>query len=348
MAVETYIFGRLQDGTEVPAYKLTNGNGTTLEVLPYGCRVIKLLVPDKNGNLGDVVLGHKTLPEYFGGNYQGSFVGRYANRIGKAEFPLNGKTYHLSKNDGNNTLHGGPGGYHQVLWDVKHTEDGDEPSIIFSYTSPDGDEGYPGKLCMTVTYRLTLQNELVMLYHAESDSETVFNPTNHSFFNLSGDFGKTIYDTELTIHAAETTAVSDDLIPTGELLSLAGTPLDFSVPKKLGVDMCSEAHTVKINGGFDHNYCVPGSGCRLMAEAYEPESGRVMAVYSDMPGIQLYTFNSVSGLANKDGSEMKPHTAFCLETQFYPDSPNHPAFPFQTLKPGEQFESKTVYQFSCR
>lgn len=348
MSVEKTIFGALPDGREAALYTLKNAGGMTLVTTPYGCRIIQLLVPDKQGSLGDVVLGHRTLEEYFGSNYQGTFVGRYANRIGGASFELNGKTYTLAKNDGNNTLHGGPGGYHQVLWTAE-TQDGEEPSITFTHESPDGDEGYPGNLKLKVTYTLKKDNTLSLRYDAVCDQETPFNPTNHSFFNLSGDPQKDVLGTYLTINAKESTAVSDDLIPTGEIVSVLGGPLDFTSPKKLGDNMFADDHLIQLCGGFDHNFCVEGQGFRKFAQAYEPESGRVMEVWSDLPGVQLYTFNKPDeGLVGKDGSPMKPHSALCLETQFYPDSVHHGNFPFQYLQPGQPFSTVTEYRFSVK
>lgn len=348
MSIEKKPFGQLPDGKAADLYILKNQSGATLQVTPYGCRVISLLMPDKNGVLGDVVLGHRTLPEYFCANYQGTFVGRYANRIGGASFTLNGKEYPLAKNDGENTLHGGPGGYHQVLWKVEETVNGDEPSILFSHFSPDGDEGYPGNLSMTVRYTLTQDNQVVMEYTGTCDQETPFNPTNHSFFNLSGNHQKDVLDTVLSIAASQVTEVSDDLIPTGKLLPVAGTPLDFTQEKSLGKDMFAQDHLIQLCQGFDHNFCVDGTGFRKIAQAYELESGRVMEVYSDLPGVQLYTFNTVDGLIGKDGMPMLPHTAFCLETQFYPDSVHHENFPFSYLTPNQTFQTKTVYKFSVK
>lgn len=347
MACKTEVFGNLPDGREAKLYTLQNKNGMTLVATDYGCRIVKLLVKDKDGQLGDVVLGHRTLPEYFGANYQGAMVGRYANRIGKAAFSHKGKAYTLSKNDGENTLHGGPGGYHQALF-CAQVKEGDEPSITFSLHSPDGDEGYPGNLDLTVTYTLTARDELQIDYTGLCDQETPFNPTNHSFFNLSGDPQKDVLGTYLTICAKETTPVSDDLIPDGTVASVLGGPLDFTSPKKLGDDMFASDHMIQLNGGFDHNFCVEGQGFRKFAEAWEPCSGRVMEVFSDLPGVQLYTFNKVEGLTGKDGKPMQPHTAFCLETQFYPDSVNHGNFPFQYLQPGAPFATRTVYRFSVK
>lgn len=348
MSISRTTFGTLPDGREVSLYTLENRNGMALEVTDYGCRIHRLLVADRSGRPGDVVLGHRTLPEYFGANFQGALVGRYANRIGGAAFRLEGKTFSLAKNDGENSLHGGPGGYHQVLWQVE-TTGGDEPAITFTHTSPDGDEGYPGRLDMTVTYTVTGDNSLSIEYTGTADRATPFNLTNHSFFNLTGDPQGKIFDTTLQINADNVTAVTDDLIPTGQLLPVAGGPLDFTAPKPLGRDMFADDHLMQVCGGYDHNFCVGGEGFRKFAEAYEPVSGRVMEVWSDLPGVQLYTFNKVTApLVGKDGAPMQPHTAFCLETQFYPDSPNQPAFPSPFLTPDKPFTTKTVYRFSTR
>lgn len=346
MSIEKKTFGTLPGGGEASLYTLQNGTGTTLEVTDYGCRIHRLLVEDRSGKAGDVVLGHRTLPEYFGANYQGALVGRYANRIGKAVFHLEGKEYLLAKNDGENSLHGGPGGYHQVLWQAE-TADGEEPSVTFTHTSPDGDEGYPGTLEMAVTYTVTKAGGLSIEYKGTADKPTPFNLTNHSFFNLTGDPQAKIFDITLQVNADCVTAVADDLIPTGELLPVAGGHLDFTAPKPLGQDMFSRDHLMQVCGGYDHNFCVRGEGFRKFAEAYDPASGRVMEVWSDLPGVQLYTFNKVTApLVGKDGLPMQPHTAFCLETQFYPDSPNQPGFPSPVLAAGKPFTTRTEYRFS--
>ena len=348
MAVEKTLFGKLPDGTQVPQYTLRGKSGLSLTVTPYGCRILELLVPDREGKLGNVVLGHRTLEEYFGSDYQGACVGRYANRIGGASFQLEGKTFPLAQNDGKNTLHGGPGGFHQKLWEAS-SSNGDEPSIAFTTESPDGEEGYPGRLKVRVTYTLTADCGLSLEYEAASDKQTPFNPTNHSFFNLSGDPQKEVLDTVLQLHASSTTVVSDDLIPTGEIVPVLGGPLDFTSGKELGKDMFAKDHLIQLCGGFDHNFCVDGKGFRLFATAKEPGSGRVMEVWSDLPGVQLYTFNTVDpGLLGRDGLPMKPHTAFCLETQFYPDSVHHQGFPFRYLEVGKPFVTKTVYRFSTQ
>lgn len=347
MAVEIKRFGNLPDGREVHAYTLTSG-GLTVTVSDYGCRVLSLLAPDRDGKPGDVVLGHNTLEEYFGKNYQGATIGRFGNRIGGAKFHVDGQDFTLAKNDGENSLHGGPGGFHQALW-AAEVCDGEEPGVTFTLESPDGEEGFPGNLKTSVTYQLDGQGGLEITYKAASDKTTPYNPTNHSFFNLSGDPDKDVLGTSLTINAQQVTAVSDGLIPTGGFIQVAGGPLDFRTPKPLGQDMFADDHLIKLCAGFDHNFCTDGSGYRKIAEAYEPDSGRVMEVFTDMPGVQLYTFNIPDeGLVGKNGQPMKPHTAFCLETQCYPDSVHHEHFPGGWLEKGVEFVSKTAYKFSVK
>ncbi len=329
----------------IDMYILENSHKTQVHVMTYGLRIYKLLVADKNGNFSDIVLGYDDFNLYEGADYQGAFVGRYANRIGNASFNIDTATYNLSKNDGENSLHGGPLGMHQVIWQVDNISDN---SITFSHKSLDGEEGYPGTLDMKVTYTLTDENELKIDYFAKSDKKTIFNPTNHSFFNLSGDAENLVLDTYLKINSTKTTEVTDDLIPTGEIISVIDTALDFSKGKLLGDDMFSSEHTVKMGNGFDHNFCVDGNGLRLHATAHHKNSGRVMNVYSDMPGVQLYTFNKTANPVGKYGKTYKNHSAFCLETQFYPDSPNKPNFPFKYVDKNEDFFSTTIYKFSVK
>lgn len=348
MAIDVKEFGVLPDGRKVSAYTLSGAGGTSVTISDYGCRILSLMVKDRDGKLGDMVLGHKSLQEYLGKNYQGATIGRFGNRIDGAKFTAEGKEYILNKNDGENSLHGGPGGFHQALW-AAQPQDGEEPSICFTLHSPDGEEGFPGNITAQVTYQLTAEDELCITYRAKSDMLTPYNPTNHSFFNLSGDHGKDVLSTQLSINARHFTAVRDDLIPTGELKEVAGGPLDFLSPKPLGQDMFADDHLIKLCQGFDHNFCLDGSGYRKVAEAYEPDSGRVMEVFTDMPGVQLYTFNIPDqGLTGKDGQPMKPHTAFCLETQFYPDTVHHENFPGGYLHKDEEFVSKTSYKFSVK
>lgn len=338
---------RLHDGREALCYTLESASGMRMVCTNYGCRILALWAPDRRGELGDVVLGHRSLREYGPEDYYGAFVGRYANRIGNAKFSLNGEEITLAKNDGGNSLHGGPGGFHQALFSALE-EEGEEPSILFTYTSPDGDEGYPGEMKLSVRYTLTAENTLRVEYAAKADRETVFNPTNHSFFNLSADPQRTVLDTVLTLNASRVTAVSSELIPTGQLADVAGGPMDFTTGKAIGKDLAGEDSVLRREGGYDHNFCVDGEGFRQMAVTFEPASGRVMEVWSDLPGVQLYTCNRVKGELGKDGLPIPAHSAFCLETQFYPDSPNHPNFPFGTVCPGEEFRSRTEYRFSVR
>lgn len=345
--IQTEKFGVLPDGREARVYTLKTDT-MSASFTDYGCRVLRLMAPDRDGKLGSVVLGHRTLEEYFGADYQGATIGRWGNRIGGARFQLDGREYTLNKNDGENSLHGGPGGFHQALWQAEPKE-GEEPAITFTLESPDGEEGFPGAIKLAVTYRLTAQNALKITYQAVSDKDTVYNPTNHSFFNLSADPQKDVLGTYMTINAQRVTAVTDDLIPTGELAPVAGGPLDFRSPKKLGDDMSAPDHLIQLCQGFDHNFCTEGSGYRKIAEAYEPESGRVMEVFTDLPGVQLYTFNiPPEGALGTDGRPMGPHTAFCLETQFYPDTMNHDNFPGGVLEKDKPFTTETAYQFSTK
>lgn len=346
MSISFRIFGHLLDNREVVAYTMKNAAGMEVEVIPFGCRFLKICTPDKDGNFGDVILGHSSLEEYYGHNFQGSFVGRYANRIAGAEFEVGGKTYRLEKNNGRNTVHSGEAALHQVLWNVERMDRSDTPAITFSYLSKDGECGFPGNLSLEVTYSLSADNALQITYRGISDKETPFNPTNHSFFNLSGNYSEKIYETELMLCADFITEVDDELIPTGKFLPVKGTPYDFTTAKTLGKDIFSQDHGIQLNGGYDHNFCIRGNGLRFAAKAYCPASGRCMEVFSDMPGIQLYTFNRAQPWKGKDGKRFKNHTAFCLETQFFPDSVHHPEFPFEMLQPGIAKESTTIYRFS--
>ncbi len=348
MSIVKSVFGTLPDGRTADLYTLKNKNGMTVDVTNYGCRIINLLVPDRDGNPGDVILGHRTLEEYLGRDFQGSLVGRYANRIAGGEFTIDGKTYTLYKNDGKNALHGGLKGYHQVLWTVSETVDSDTPSITFTHVSPDGDEGFPGKLEIKVVYTLSEDNAFSLEYNAVSDAATPINFTNHAYFNLSGDQGSDVKDTELMICADYVTAVDEGLIPTGDFLPVKGTPLDFTTPKAIGRDVPSDHSTVAKIGGYDHNFCILGTGMRKCAEAYHPATGRVMEAFTDLPGMQLYSFPHGGPALGKNGKPYVPFNGFCLETQFYPDSPNHANFPFSYQPAGVPFKTTTVYKFSVK
>ena len=346
-------FGILPDGTRVDLFTLQNASGMKMEVIPYGCRIVSLWVPDKHGKSENVVLGHDTLEEYLlPGDYLGCVVGRYANRIAGAEFTLNGTSYTLAKNDGENHLHGGPTGFSNRVWRLRcSNHDDDAPSITFQYISKDGEEGYPGNVTVDVTYTLTTDNALIIDYKAKSDVDTILNLTNHSFFNISGDFRKEVLPQILQIQADYITEARADLIPTGELMPVQDTPYDFIVPKTIGQDIKANEALLKSCGGYDHNYVIAGesehtTGVRKAAQIYDEASGRTMLVFTDMPGMQLYTANGFpKNYFAQGGIPILPHHAVCFETQYYPDSIHHENFPSPVLKAGEIKKSTTIYKF---
>ena len=348
MSIEIGTFGKLADGTAVKCCTLKNANGMTAELLTYGCRIAKLFVPDRKGKFENVVLGFDTLGEYAtGANVLGALVGRYANRIGGAEFAIGAKTYRVFKNEGENSLHSAPGGYQDKVWNVKSTSDGDEPSVTFAYHSPDGECGFPGNVEVEVTYTLTAGNALKIEYAGTTDAETPFNLTNHSYFNITGDPAKKILSLEMQLDADATTEADDGLIPTGKMLPVDGTPCDFRTPKAIGKDIDAQDHMLSLCGGYDNNFVLrPADGVRHAGEIYDAASGRRMVVFTDLPGIQIYTANSFApGMKGNGGVELKSHCAVCMETQFFPDSVNRAEFPYENLKPGKPFHSTTIYQF---
>lgn len=352
MSIEKSVFGKMPDGTAIESYTLRNKSGMTTQIITYGCRIVKLLTADKKGQFGDVVLGHDTLEGYLGnGDVFGAVVGRYANRIGGAEFEIGGQRYPLAANNGKNSLHSAPGGFQDRIWRLKCSDnDDDAPSITFAYLSKDGECGFPGNLNVTVTYTITTDNALIMEYGAQTDHETPVNLTNHSYFNISADVEKSILSEELQINADYITAVSEDLIPTGELTPVADTPYDFNKSKTIGQDIKANDALLKSCGGYDHNFVIKGAdGIKKAAELYDQLSGRAMAVFTDMPGIQVYTANGFAPDATgKAGKKHLAHHAICLETQFFPDSVHHPEFPFHNLKPGEKYKYTTIYKFTIR
>lgn len=336
-------YGRLNDGKEVSLFTLQNRH-MTVRIITYGGIITSILIPDQNGKTDDVVLGFNSLADYLGGHpYFGALIGRYGNRIAKGKFTLNGKEYRLAVNDGENHLHGGLVGFDKVVWDAEEIRNEAEIGIRLTYLSKDGEEGYPGNLRTTVTYLLNDQNELAIVYEATTDQPTVVNLTNHAYFNLAGEGSGNILNHEVMINADRYTAVSADLIPTGELVSVKGTAMDFSAPKKIG----AEIHQVK--GGYDHNYVLNKAGNELSfaAKVFEPKSGRTLEVFTTEPGVQFYTGNFLDGtLTGKAGKPYGRHAGFCLETQHFPDSPNRPEFPSTQLNPGELYRQKTIYKFS--
>jgi len=326
-------------------YALTNKNGMVVKILNYGGTVTDIITPDKNGKMGDVVLGYDSLAGYLqtGNPYFGCLVGRYGNRIANAKFTLDGKEYTLAANNGQNTLHGGLKGFDKVIWTVKSFNDS---SLLLSYSSKDGEEGYPGNLSVDVMYSLSNDNELRIDYAAVTDKATPVNLTNHSYFNLSAGTDSTILDHELMLKADKYTPVNKTLIPTGKIDDVKGTPMDFTTSKKIGKDIAG------VTGGYDHNWVINRSGndLELIGSVYHAGSGRYMEVFTTQPGIQFYTGNFLNGTLKNTRSGMKyvKHSGLCLETQHFPDSPNQPTFPNTILKPGETFHETTVYKFSAK
>ena len=339
-------FGKTPDGTPVGLYVLKNG-ALMVKVMTYGAIVTEIEAPDRDGKPGDVVLGFDNLEGYLGGHpYFGAAVGRFANRIGGAKFSLDGKDYTLAANNGPNSLHGGAKGFDKVVWKAEEVP-GPDPAVRFTYRSPDGEEGYPGNLDVSVTYTVTKQNELRIDYKATTDKATPVNLTNHSYFNLGGPASGTILDHELTLAADRYTPADSSLLPTGKLAPVAGTPLDFTRPTPIGKRI-KEIKAEPV--GYDHNFVVRDGGGRLAfaAKARDPESGRLLEVFTTEPGIQFYTGNFLDGtIKGKGGVAYKQHGAFCLEAQHFPDSVHQPNFPSTILRPGQVYTQTTTYKFSA-
>jgi aldose 1-epimerase len=348
--VQKSSFGTTKDGQAVDLYTLTNASGVVAKISTYGALLTELHVPDRNGTLADVVLGFKTLDRYEGDHpYFGGTIGRVANRIAKGRFKLNGQEYSLAAINGPNHLHGGLRGFDKRVWKAQPVSVAGVPAVRFTYTSADMEEGYPGALTATVTYTLTHANELRLDYTATTDKPTILNLTNHSYFNLAGDGQGTILGHELTIMADRYTPVDDTLIPTGEIAGVRGTVMDFNRATPIGARIKDVPGPAP--GGYDHNYVLSHGGgvLAMSAKVLEPRSGRVMEVLTSEPGVQLYTGNFLDGtLTGKAGAAYQKHFGFCLETQHYPDSINHPNFPPVVLQPGRTFKSTTVYRFSAR
>jgi len=339
------------DGKPTDLYTLKSGTGMVVKVTNQGAKIVQILVPDKNGHLGDVVLGYETVDQYVAGRASfGAIIGRYANRIAKGRFTLNGQEHQLPVNNGPNHLHGGKGSHFRVF-DAKQLDD---RSVRLTYVFKDGEEGYPGNTTLTVVYTLTDDQELKIMYEAVTDKPTVVNFTNHAFFNLAGEGQGDILGHELTINADRFTPIDATSIPTGELRAVTGTPLDFTRPMKIGARINDADQQLKFGTGYDHNYVLnkTGPGPSFAARLADPASGRVMEVYTTEPGMQLYTGNFQTGKAPNDvGKGGKPYNfreAVCLETQHFPDSPNEPSFPTTVLNPGQTFISTTIYKFLPR
>lgn len=343
-------FGETQDGQGVDLYTLTNRNGMEVAITNYGGRVASLLAPDRAGKVADIVLGFDDLKGYLEKNpYFGALVGRYANRIANGEFKLNGVDYHVPRNDGPNSLHGGLRGFDKKVWTARDVSKQD-PSLELTYLSKDGEEGYPGNLSVKVVYTLTGNNELKLDYTATTDKDTVLNLTNHSYFNLAGQGNGDILKHQLLLNADRFTPINSTLIPTGELRSVEGTPFDFRKPTAIGARINNDNEQLKFGKGYDHNFVLnhSGHGLVLAARVTEPESGRVMEVLTTQPGVQLYTGNFLDGtIRGKGGKVYGYRSALCLETQHFPNSPNQPNFPSAELKPGQTYHEITVYKVSA-
>lgn len=341
-------FGKLPDGTSIESYTLYNSRGASAKVITYGATLTELFMPDRHGKMADVVLGFDNIEGYLGQHpYFGGTIGRYANRIAKGKFTLDGKEYQLFLNNGPNSLHGGQIGFNRRVWKAEELKDEDGAAIRFSYLSKDGEENYPGNLKVSVTYTLTNTDELKLQYSAETDKDTVLNLTNHSYFNLSGADAGTILKYILYINADKYTPVDSTLIPTGKIESVVGTPLDFLKPTEIG----ARIGEIKDIGGYDHNYVLNGKAgtLRVAAKVTDPESGREMEVLTTQPGVQFYSAIGLNGsIKGKGGVAYEKYGAICLETQHFPDSPNHGNFPSTELKPGEHFHSETIYKFTAK
>jgi aldose 1-epimerase len=345
-------YATTKEGVKVEKYTFKNGNGMTLEVITMGGDILKLTAPNKNGKYEDIVLGYTSPDDYLNGNpnYFGAVIGRYGNRIAKGKFTLDGKAYQLPINNGPNSLHGGRGFFSKV-WKAEEVKGTKNPTLRLSYTSKDGEEGYPGTLKATVTYTLTNDNALEIKYEAETDKKTIVNLTQHSYFNLSGNFSNTILDHELELKADRFLPVDATLIPTGELKAVSGTPFDFTKSKPIGKDIEAVNDQLKKGGGYDHCWVFSDNAktMRQVGGLYHKTSGRYMQIYTDQPAVQFYSGNFLDGTtASKSGGKYQRRTGLCLETQHFPDSPNQPKFPSTVLSPGEKYSTITTYKFSVK
>jgi aldose 1-epimerase len=350
MSITKKPYGKMPDGTEIEEYTLTNPHGLIVKLITYGATTTAVEVPDRNGKIENITLFRDSLGGYleqkdgvYTTPYFGATIGRYGNRIGNGTFKLDGKEYILAKNNNNKAhLHGGKRGFDKVVWKAKEVVTPGARGVVFSYVSPDGEEGYPGTLTAQVTYTLTDDDQLKMEYEATTDKDTVVNLTNHDYWNLAGAGSGDILNHELMIAADGYLEVDDALIPTGKPTPVAGTPMDFNKPKKIGTEID------KVKGGYDHCWVLKraGDGLQLAARVSEPNSGRVMEIFTTEPAIQFYTGNFLDGTITAGGKTYGKHTAICLETEHYPDSPNHPDYPTTELKPGQVYKSATVHRFS--
>lgn len=340
------------DGKSIDIYSIRNSKAVEVRITTFGGTVVSLKVPDKSGNLDDVVLGYDSLGEYeTAKGYLGALIGRYGNRIGKGTFSLDRKEYKLAVNNGANHLHGGLKGFDKVVWTANASIQADGPHLELTYLSRDGEEGYPGNLNVKVEYILTDSNELKIVYSATTDKPTIVNLTNHSYFNLAGAGKGSILDHQLTLNADRFTPTDNGSIPTGELRRVKGTPFDFTKSTAIGARIDQDDEQLKFGNGYDHNFVLDKNGddLSLAATVYEPTTGRLMEVFTTEPGVQFYTGNFLDGSSKGKGGRTYPRrSGFCLETQHFPDSPNKPKFPSVVLRPGETYSQTTIYKFSVR
>ncbi|MDQ2843116.1 MAG: galactose mutarotase [Acidobacteriota bacterium] len=348
-AIKKESWGNTDSGEPVSLYTLRNGNGMEAMITSYGGRLVNLRTPDRTGKLGDIVLGFDSLDGYLKKNpYFGAIVGRYANRIANGRFSLDGQTYTLARNDGQNSLHGGLKGFDKVVWESREMSEETEPALELTYLSEDGEDGYPGNLRATVRYSLSDSDELRITYQATTDKDTVLNLTNHSYFDLSGDATGKILNCSVTINADKFTPVNANLIPTGEFRPVEGTPFDFRKPMPVGSRIEDNDQQLKYGQGYDHNFVLntEGEGPSFAARAIDPKSGRVLEVLTTQPGLQFYTGNHLDGsVRGKGGVVYGVRSGMCFETQHFPDSPNHPEFPTTELKAGQQYRGTTIFRF---
>ena len=346
MAVTTKLFGKSKEGKDITLYSITNAAGMQADVTDLGAILVNLFVPGKDGKADDVVLGFATGEEYYGnGSFFGATIGPSANRIGNAKFTIEGKEYQLAVNDGPNNLHSDfEKGYHKRMWDAEILDNG----VKFSLEAPDGDMGFPGNLKISVTYTLTEDNAISLKYHGTTDRAALLNMTNHSYFNLAGHKAGNIEDHVLTINASCYTPVVPGAIPTGEIASVAGTPMDFTKAKRIGDEIRADFEQLKLTKGYDHNWVIDGADgtLREIAVVSEPTSGRVMTVLTDLPGVQFYAGNCIAPVVGKDGARYEARSGLCLETQCYPDSINKANFPSVVYTPEKAYDTETVYRFS--
>ena len=349
MNVTKQAFGKMPDGAPVGLYTLTNANGLEAKITTYGGAVVSLLAPDQSGNLDDIVLGLETLEEYIEESpYFGCIAGRYANRIAQGKFTLNDVEYTLAQNDGENHLHGGLKGFDKVVWAAEERSSDDGVGLKLTYLSKDGEEGYPGNLSVEVVYTLTNADELRIEYLATTDKDTIVNLTNHTYFNLADGGAGDILGHELMLNAGRFTPIDNALIPTGELRSVEGTPMDFRQVTPIGARIEQDDEQLRFAGGYDHNWILNSADGSLVlaARVQEPITGRVMEVYTTEPGIQFYSGNFLDGsITGKGGKVYQKRNGFCLETQHFPDSPNQPNFPLAVLKPGQTYQTTTIFKF---